>query len=148
MLTVYISCGEFVLTMTQHDKDVKEKKNSSAPVIFCWIVIVSVPGFILLWHIIIPWFCYESYSGKVLENPELRLVIHHHGETGQLGNVMFSYASIKGIAFATSRTSTFAHKFTQLRSAFSNTQMKIDTSRNQNYYKVRDLALTTEGGGT
>ncbi len=78
------------------------------------------------------------HSGRVNQShPRRILEIHHNGETGRFGNVMFSYASIKGIAFSTNRTSTFTRKFASLHSTFSKIQMKIVDGNHRNYFKLR-----------
>ncbi len=75
---------------------------------------------------------------KTEQNHPRALEIYHNGETGRLGNVMFSYASIKGIAFLTNRTSTFSRrKFSSLHAIFSNVQMKIDNGKQRKYLKLR-----------
>ncbi len=70
--------------------------------------------------------CFEHHVNK----SETKIVrnIHHNGKTGRLGNLMFSYASVKGIAHLTNRTSSFAPPFTSLYPAFSN--LKINIQRN------------------
>ncbi len=58
--------------------------------------------------------------------------IHHNGTTGRLGNLMFSYASVKGIAYLTNRTSSFAPPFTDLYTAFPNLTMIIQENHAKN----------------
>ncbi len=65
------------------------------------------------------------------------LEIHHNGKTGDLGNIMFSYASIKGIAFLTNRTSTFTSKFADLPSIFSNIQITFDNGWFRSYHELQ-----------
>ncbi len=85
---------------------------------------------------------YILYSFTVIlprKVPVRVLKIHHDGGVDRLGNVMFAYAGIKGIAFETNRTSVFARKFSQLRTAFSNTRMKLVGDKHHHYEKVRFL---------
>ena len=54
-------------------------------------------------------------------------VIYHNGSTGRLGNLMFSFASIQGIAEATKRKSVFHDRFKILKTIFPNLKSTLKT---------------------
>ena len=54
-------------------------------------------------------------------------VIYHNGSTGRLGNLMFSFASIQGIAEATKRKSVFHDRFKMLITIFPNLKSTLKT---------------------
>ena len=119
------------MVLRNTDKKIRKLKDRA---IFYWILVASLPCSIILWHII-------HAAPLSYERRPRKWKIHHHGETGGFSNIMFSYASIKGIAIATNRSSTFVGKFTKLHSAFSNTRMKIVNDWDPNYVRVSDLSF-------
>lgn len=75
--------------------------------------------------------------GYKKRNITLNWVLHHNGNTGSLGNILFSYASITGIANRTKRTPTFAGKFKVLERYFQSIEVPLESKNRTNTFFMK-----------
>ncbi len=72
------------------------------------------------------------------------LMIHHNGKSGRLGNTMFAYASMIGIAHLTKRIPTFENsKFKILETFFSNAEVRVLEQKFQKSSFIKQKGLFT-----
>ena len=83
-------------------------------------------------------FCNITNSNE----KETYKIIYHNGNTGRLGNLMFSFASIQGIAEANNRNSAFNKRFDILTGFFPNLRPVLKTV-DEKSCKQADLNMVT-----